>query len=545
MSKPNVLVLAGAAAQFPQYPRDGVHLTTALTQAGFDATQTTDAGMLSSLGTGKFQVVVLYTFGDFLNDAAIESLAKFVRAGGGLVGIHTAIATSPNNETLGKLFGARIVKGYIGEHKITVSDPNHPIAHRVQDFRMDDELYVTEKKSDFHAFLSTSFEADQHPMGWTRSEGGGKVVYLGNGHTPGGLQHPTFKQLLTRSVRFAAGEDWSNRTLSCAAVGYGAQFSMAKQHLRSAEKARLTTKAICDIDAKRLEAASAEFGPTLQTYPSYDEMIQQCDAELIMVITPHNLHAPMAIKALAAGRHVVSEKPFTCTTAEATAVIDAAKKANRMATVFHNRRWDGDFVTIRDIVRTGVIGDVFHVECGFGSFGEPRDWWRSYKEPSGGALFDWGAHFVDWILQIMPHKIESVSGDFKKLKYPAFSNEDFTSAHIRFEGGRSASVEQGCVNAIGKAKYRILGTNGGIEMLHGEKEVIRVVSYKDGHRIESKYPIGTSDWDGFYRNVADHLLLGEPLIVTAESARKVIAVLDLAEQSSKQGGVPVKLPFEQ
>jgi len=82
-------------------------------------------------------------------------------------------------------------------------------------------------------------------------------------------------------------------------------------------------------------------------------------------------------------------------------------------------------------------------------------------------------------------------------------------------------------------------------MLHGEKEPIRLVTFKDGQRIESKYPVGKSDWDGFYRNVADHLLLGEPLFVTAESARKVIAVLDLAEQSSKQGGALVKLPFEQ
>jgi len=140
---------------------------------------------------------------------------------------------------------------------------------------------------------------------------------------------------------------------------------------------------------------------------------------------------------------------------------------------------------------------------------------------------------------------DMIAGDFKKLKYPHFSNEDYSSAYIRFEGGRSASVEQGCVNAISKAKYRILGTKGGIEMLHGEKEPIRVVTFKDGQRIESKYPVGKSDWDGFYRNVADHLLLGEPLFVTAESARKVIAVLDLAEQSSKQGGAPVKLPFEQ
>jgi scyllo-inositol 2-dehydrogenase (NADP+) len=548
MSKPNVLVLAGAAPQFPQYSRDGALMTASLTEAGFKVTQTADANVLKSLNTGANQVVVLYTFGDYLDDAQIAALVKFVQGGGGVVGIHTAIATTPASDALGKLFGARIVSGYIGEHAIHVSDPNHPIAHRVQDFRMDDELYVTEKKSDFHPFLSTKFQGNTCPMGWTRNEGAGKVVYLGNGHTPGGLTHPTFKQLLARSVRFSAGEDWSGKSMKIAAVGYGQEFKMAKIHLQSAEKSRLKAVGVADIDPKVLEVAESDFPNGIATFNSLDEMLKLSDAEMITLVTPHNLHAPMALQCLAAGKHVVTEKPFTVSVAEATAVIDAARKAGKLATVFHNRRWDGDFVAIRNLVQSGVIGDVFHIECCFGGYHEPREWWRSYKEPSGGAFFDWGAHFVDWALQLMPHKIESISGDFKKLRHHHITNEDFSSAYVRFEGGRSATFETSNTTAIMKPAWRILGTKGGIEKPRDNpdyKEALRLVTYKDGQRIDGKVHYGKSDWDGFYRNVADHLLLGEPLIVTPESARKVIAVLNLAEESSKQGGVPVKLPFEQ
>jgi hypothetical protein len=87
---------------------------------------------------------------------------------------------------------------------------------------------------------------------------------------------------------------------------------------------------------------------------------------------------------------------------------------------------------------------------------------------------------------------------------------------------------------------------GGIEQKGWDaKDGIRVVSYKNGQKFDGVVPCMKDDWDGFYRNVADHLILGEPLAVTPESARKVIAVINLSEESSKKGGIPIKPPFEQ
>jgi predicted dehydrogenase len=308
----------------------------------------------------------------------------------------------------------------------------------------------------------------------------------------------------------------------------------------------MTPVAVCDVDPKRTASAKEELGQEIQTYNAVDHLLEKSDAELCIIITPHNTHAPLAIQCLNAGRHVVTEKPFTITIDEATRVIEAARAAHRMATVFHNRRWDGDFLTIRRLIEKGTIGDVFHIECFFGGYNEPTPtWWRSYKPIAGGAMHDWGAHFVDWVLQLMPHQIESVSGHFAKRMWHRVSIEDYTFAQVRFEGGRTASIEQSSIAAIGKSRFRILGTLGGIEQKGWDaKDGIDVVRFDDGQRITMNVPCAKSDWDGFYRNVADHLILGEPLEVTPESARKVIAVIDLAEQSSQRGGTPLPLPFE-
>jgi len=144
----------------------------------------------------------------------------------------------------------------------------------------------------------------------------------------------------------------------------------------------------------------------------------------------------------------------------------------------------------------------------------------------------------------MPHRIESVTGVFHKRKWHQVSNEDHCQALIRFEGGRTAYLEQSSLAAIGKARFRILGTEGGIEQWHG-MDALKLVTFDHGTRLESKEPFLSDDWDAFYRNVADHLILGEPLAVTPQSARKVIGVINLAEESSRRGGMPMEVPFEQ
>lgn len=543
----NILLITGGQIAYHRYADSMQLLEGVLRRAGMSVTATHDAAAIKNLGA--YSAVVLFTDGDYFDDAGIESLATFVRSGCGLVTLHTAAGTNKGSATMGELIGSRVAGGSIMEHRATVVDAEHPIMHRAVDFVLDDEVHILEPVTDFRVLMTAWLNGKQQPLAYTKSEGAGRVVHFATGHSLKGLSHPEWQKLFIRAVRYVSGEDWQHRTIKCACIGYGGAFNMGKSHLLSCQRARMMPVAVCDVDPRRTQTAQAELGDHIQAYSSVAELLDRSDAEMVIVITPHNTHAPLSMQVLNSGRHVVTEKPYTITVEEATEVIETAQRMQKMATVFHNRRWDGDFLAIKQIIASGAIGEVFHIECAFGEYAEPRaDWWRASKSVSGGALYDWGAHFVDWVLQLIPHKIESVSGDFKKLKWHGVTVEDYTSAYIRFDGQRSASFEQGSINAIDKPRWRILGTLGGIEKKNWDwdsVEPLKLVSYASGTRVESEVPYGKPDWDGFYRNIADHLIVGEPLAVTPESARKVIAVLSLAEQSSQLGGAPMKLGFAQ
>ncbi|MBN1344888.1 MAG: Gfo/Idh/MocA family oxidoreductase [Phycisphaerae bacterium] len=381
-------------------------------------------------------------------------------------------------------------------------------------------------------------------MAYTRTQGEGRVGYLALGHDERAFNNLAFQSQVVRQLRWATGEtEVFERSISCAIVGYGGAFNMGKLHADSISGCDgMHVSAVCDADESRLEIAEDDF-PGVKTYNHMDKLLADDEVELCVLVTPHNTHAPLAIQCSKAGKHVVCEKPFCLTIREATDMINAARKARTVCTVFHNRRRDADYLTIKGLVDGGAIGEVYQIEANAGSYGYPGDWWRSNKVISGGAFYDWGAHFIDWILNLAPRKIQSVYGFFPpKRVWHHVTNEDHCWTAICFEGGLLATFEQSSIASIPKAKWRILGTKGGITM--GENDTIKLVQMQDdGRRIESTVPYVQGDWHGYYRALADHLILGEPLEVTPESARRVIAVLSLAETSSAKGK-PLPVPYE-
>ncbi len=542
MSKlPRVLVVGGEAPGFS----GAEAIAAALEAVGMKVTRAAESGAIKRLDGGGFDCAVLCPT-SHVGENDVLSLEDFVRAGGGLVAAGAPGSTRGRSTLLDALLGCHVI-----EHsppttfKVGASDPNHPIAHRIAEFAIHDEMSVIDRGPDLQVFLGAWWRGRLQPVAGARTEGKGRVVCLANGRTPAAVAHPAWRQVLARSVRWAAGEDWSKKTLRTALIGYGAAFNTGRLHADALARARMPVVAVAEHDPKRIAAARAELGDGVRMYSDNARLLAECDAELIVVVTPHGTHAKIAEQCLAAGRNVVVEKPFTVTIGEATRVIDAARRAGRVATAFHNRRWDGDFLAIKKVVDSGRIGEVFAVECFFGGYAEPRaDWWRSDREVSGGALFDWGSHFCDWILQLVRKPVDSVSGSFHKRVWHQVTNEDHSQAIIRFAGGATASIEQSWIAAIGKPRFRVLGTLGAIEQRTADPaEGIRVVEYGTGVRIESTVPCATGDWDGFYRNLADHLVLGEPLAVTPEQARDVVAVLQLAEDSAKLGGAPLGLPY--
>ncbi len=341
----------------------------------------------------------------------------------------------------------------------------------------------------------------------------------------------------------------SSAAIPCAVIGYGAAFNQGRSHARQiSETPGLQLAAICDIAPERAAAAETDF-PGVRGFTDLGRLLTEVKPGLVAVVVPHNRHAATAIQCLRAGAHVVVEKPMAITVAECNAMIAAARDADRVLTVYHNRRWDGDFLTARALIRDGVIGEVFHIEYFSGGYGRPGGGWRSDKAVSGGAFYDWGAHSVDWVLGLMDAPLRSVTGFFHKRLWHEVTNEDQVQAVLRFADDRVADVQQSHLSLGPKPRWRILGTGGAIldtGQRTGDRArpcfTVRVPVA--GHAAEFQVPFQESAGGHFYPELYGHLTEGAPLAVTPESARRVIAVLEGAERSAAAGQA-VAIPHEE
>ena len=320
-------------------------------------------------------------------------------------------------------------------------------------------------------------------------------------------------------------------------VGYGGAFSMGRIHLDEMGRAGMTPIAIVEVDPERLATAGNDY-PGIETYNTVAEMLKKSKVDLVTIITPHNTHVKLALQCLRAGRHVVCEKPLAITTAECDAMIKVAEKQGLMINTYHNRHWDGRIMRAVQQIRKGTIGDVYRVEAHMGAFGQPRDWWRSSKSISGGILYDWGVHLLEYTLQVVDSDIVEVAGFAKngfwagKTQWKDDTNEDEGFLVVRFASGVWSTL---CVTQLDSNPKRydveISGTKGTylFDPASGE---LRTRDRRGNEVItRGKNPDGQS-WR-FYQNIADHLSKKEPLVITAQWARRPIHILDLACRSAK------------
>jgi scyllo-inositol 2-dehydrogenase (NADP+) len=342
----------------------------------------------------------------------------------------------------------------------------------------------------------------------------------------------------------------ANERLRCGIVGYGPVYNWGAMHCRwLGAVPELEPVAICDRDPSCAAKGAADL-PGLHAYTDLSEMLAGEDLDLVTIVTPHNTHAPLAIQCLRAGVHTVVEKPMCISVAEADAMIAAAREADRTLAVYHNRRHDGNVRLIHEIVQQGLIGDVFHIEVcamGYSPGGGtgPDEPWRASKALSGGDLYDWGAHAVDWVLSMVPSEMTQVTGFYHKFTAAAAANEDHTRALIRFANGGVAEICHSRAARIGKPYlWYVLGTQGaildtgqgaiegychGINGPSGGSLILRTAAG------ETVVPYKESDWATYYQDLADHFLRGAPVPVSGEDGRRVITVLETAEKSARSG----------
>jgi scyllo-inositol 2-dehydrogenase (NADP+) len=314
-------------------------------------------------------------------------------------------------------------------------------------------------------------------------------------------------------------------------IGYGGAFNMGRHHLKEIlQNPGFEAGAVCDTDPKRLEAAKQDF-PTIETYSDLSVMLRKSDVGLIVNVLPHGLHAKTTLQCLNAGKHMVVEKPLAITVAECDALIAAAKKNKVMLSAYHNRRWDANILTIQKHLHK--IGRPFRWESFAGGYNEPRDWWRSDKQQSGGVIYDWGAHFVDWMLMVMPYDIREISGYQVNEVWTKVSNEDELEAVVRFSGNAVGQHTASDITMAGKDMIRILGTKGAMIATHSSVDLYQKDS--DGNKVRTTLKMEPARNAEYYKNIHDHLFNKKPLAVSAEQARRVIQVLDYAGKSAQKG----------
>ncbi|HZS79458.1 MAG TPA: Gfo/Idh/MocA family oxidoreductase [Ktedonobacteraceae bacterium] len=515
-------------------------------------------------GRGQFatiaeQVVILN--GDIgpLDVEKQESLRAFVENGGGLVCVGDAIEAYHESAVLGEVLGP--VHGICSprtEIIARVANQDHYLTRRVDPtFAVLEAVYLLDiVPPDAEVVWKASWRYATYTLAYIRNYGRGRVFCTALGSDVQTQIHPVFCQMLFRAIHYVSGVDTLEQPKKVAMIGYGA---IGFEHGSAiSEVPGLEFSLVCDRNEERLAKARQAF-PGVNTCTNLQQVVEDPAIEVVFVSTPPNTHAAISMQLLQAGKHVVSEKPFCLTTAEADAMIELAQASNLALTVYQCRRWDPDFLAIQRVLQQQTIGDVFHIETFIGGYAHPCDYWHSHEPISGGVFYDWGSHYLDWILQLVPDPVVSVRGVEHKRVWHDVTNADHSVVHLRFANGQEAEFMHSDIAAAVKPKWYILGTQGAI-VGHWRRETVKSRRWS-GDLIEERLALSealpelyvyTRDIQGaiheqhlmlpespfypFHRNLANHLHNAEPLAVPPEESRRNITVMEAAKRSAERGG---------
>ncbi|HWD04548.1 MAG TPA: Gfo/Idh/MocA family oxidoreductase [Amycolatopsis sp.] len=240
-------------------------------------------------------------------------------------------------------------------------------------------------------------------------------------------------------------------------LGYGIGGRVFHAPLVSATPG-LTPAAIVTNNPERSSQARAEH-PGTEIVPDADALFAlAADLDLIVVSTPNRAHVPLALRAIELGLPVVVDKPFAPTAAEAEQVVAAAKAKGVGLTVFQNRRWDSDFLTVRKVLDSGRLGEVFRFESRYDRWvPELKDNWREFGDPAeaGGLLYDLGAHIVDQALQLFG-PVTQVYAEVDRRRAGAQVDDDVFIA-LHHETGVRSHLWSSALAATRNPRFRVLG----------------------------------------------------------------------------------------
>ena len=277
------------------------------------------------------------------------------------------------------------------------------------------------------------------------------------------------------------------------------------------------------------------------------------DADLVVLATPNDSHAPLAEAALRAGKHVVVDKPFTVTLAEARALAALAAQVQRVLSVFQYRRWDSDFLAVRREIAAGRVGEVVELRSEMSRYRpEVRDRWRERAGPGSGVWYDLGPHLIDQALVLFGPP-ESLQADLQ-IQRRAGSAVDWFHAILGY-GPRRVILASSMLAADAPARFLVRGTNGSLTKRGWdvqENQLLRLmkpgspgwgvdpyplvfVGGDGGAPMELPTPAG--DYPGYYEAIRDAVRGDRRVPVTPAQATTLMAVIEAGTRSSAEARV--------
>lgn len=343
-------------------------------------------------------------------------------------------------------------------------------------------------------------------------------------------------------------------TIRTGIVGYG--FATRTFHAPLIEGTPgLGLMAVSSSDAAKVHADRA----ALEVAASPEALIAREDIELIVIASPNDSHFPLARAALLAGKHVVVDKPFTLTVNEARELNALATQQHRVLSVFHNRRWDGDFMTVRQLVHSNELGRVVHVESHFDRFRpQLRTRWREAPGQGGGLWYDLAPHLVDQALQLSGWPL-GISVDLASFR-DGSQTTDWWHAQLRYAHHR-VTLNASALVAASELRFAVHGTRGsyvkhGLDMQEdalkagvrpswppqpgwgadtGHSVVTGLQGGPQGEQLVTRpWPVQAGNYGAYYAGVRDAIRGEGPNPVTPAQAIAVMVLIELGLQSAEQ-----------
>ena len=307
---------------------------------------------------------------------------------------------------------------------------------------------------------------------------------------------------------------------------------------------------------QRTGTEAAEKYPDVRIVRSLEELLSMAEIRLVVIATPNETHYPFARQCLEAGRDAVVDKPFTTNLNEAVSLTQFAKDANRLLTVYQNRRYDGDFQAIRKLVADGTLGRIVRFETSYDRF-RPQlkpGAWRETRRPGSGILFDIAPHLIDHALVLFGLP-EAVTADVRIERENAAADDAFDIT-LHYSNGMRAVLRSSILAAAPRPRFVLFGTQGSIvkQSFDPQEANLRsgnipavtawgsepetnwgVLTVPSGDSFEQRrIPSANCDYRDYYSNVRDAILGRAPLAVTPEYALNVMRLLELARESSQK-----------